>query len=139
MNGKRFVYFAVAILGLTASLKSEQAMILNCTLAQQEVRDAKGNVSYVPVVNLEGRATDIGLTLTRSEAGNWIAKGGFLALSVGDRISRLQKDNATGTNGSQWFYVMYNLGVIVIELKPNNQVVVSVMGAAPYTMRGACK
>ncbi len=113
------------------------------TLNQMEVEDGTGNNKNVPILTLEKKPTSMKLVIVglpvsgkRSETDRVTAQCPILSLSKETQIYLMDKpDNGTGDNGSQWYYIIYNQGVTIIELKGNN-VKIHNLGSVPFTYVG---
>ena len=105
------------------------------TLNQTEVTGA-GKVEVASILGSDNKPTTIKLIIAGLGTNHITAQCAMLSLSIETQIYPMDKpDNGTGDDGAQWYYVRYNLGVTIIELK-GDTVKIYNLGDAPYTFIG---
>jgi len=128
------------IISVFLPISSCLAQILNCTLNKIELVDRNSNVTTAPILGGNKKPETQTLILAGLDSNRITAMAPILSLAVETQLFQLTKDNGTGLDGREWYYIRNNIGLTLIELDAKRAAVkVHALGDVPYTFIGSCK
>lgn len=106
------------------------------TLNQYELSDENGAVKTFPIKSDEKKPMSLKLTLAGLGTNKVTAQAPIYNLSVESQVYPLEKNNGTGVDGADWYYVRGDQGLTVIEIK-GESIKLHNLGLVNYTYVGA--
>ena len=108
---------------LATCCQSAWAEIRNYALTDIEyVVNEYGKTKAEPLLSEDKKPITFNLILAGLGTERITAQSdGSIALPEEVQVYPMQKDNGTGTSQSEWYYTLYNLGAVIIEIKGDDQ------------------